>query len=204
MISRIRSRACCIAWREGQRARKRECRDRGVLPRTQRWWKPRKSTPSPPSARCTIRVLAVLSSRPSSARIAASAASAASASCAVSAHRQQIVRVAHQHPVSARLPTAGRAGAGRRCTGTGEITPPCGVPVSLRVTAPVLHHPGAQHRAQELEDVAVADPLLDRRHQPSAESRRRKTRHTAHLDGFPADGASRAARVMRGRAARLS
>jgi hypothetical protein len=36
--------------------------------------------PSPPSRNCTIRVLADLSSRPSSARIAVSAASAASAS----------------------------------------------------------------------------------------------------------------------------
>jgi hypothetical protein len=29
----------------------------------------------------------------------------------------------------------------------------------------ILHHPRAQHRAQQLEDLAVDDPLLDRRHQ---------------------------------------
>ena len=29
-----------------------------------RWWKPRKSTPPPPSSRCTIRVLAAFGSRP--------------------------------------------------------------------------------------------------------------------------------------------
>ncbi len=36
---------------------------------------------------------------------------------------------------------------------------------------PVLHHPGAQHGAQELEDVTVADALLDRLHQPVVRDR---------------------------------
>ena len=54
---------------------------------------------------------------------------------------------------------------------SGEITPPCGVPLTLRLTAPVLHHPGAQHRPQELEQVAVDDPFLYRRHQPLVRDR---------------------------------
>ena len=37
VISRIRSRARWLACREGQRARKVRCRERGVLPCTQRW-----------------------------------------------------------------------------------------------------------------------------------------------------------------------
>src|SRR5665647_911511 len=69
VMNRMRSRACCIALRDGQRARKviwlvpwtgREC--------TSRWWKPRKSNPSPPSVRCTILVLACFGCKPRSAR----------------------------------------------------------------------------------------------------------------------------------------
>lgn len=36
---------------------------------------------------------------------------------------------------------------------------------------PVLHHPGAQHRAQQFEDVAVTDAFLDRLHQPVMRNR---------------------------------
>jgi len=35
----------------------------------------------------------------------------------------------------------------------------------VAVDRPVLHHPRAQHRTQQLEDVPVTDPFLDRRHQ---------------------------------------
>ena len=54
---------------------------------------------------------------------------------------------------------------------TGEITPPCGVPLAAAFDRPVLQDPGAQHRAQEFEDVAVNDPFLDRRHQPLVRDR---------------------------------
>ena len=54
---------------------------------------------------------------------------------------------------------------------SGETTPPCGVPLTLRLTVPFLHHPGAQQDAQELEDPAVDDPFLDRLHQPLVRDR---------------------------------
>ena len=41
----------------------------------------------------------------------------------------------------------------------------------LRRDRPVLHHPCAQHRAQQFQHMAVADPLLDRRHQPRVRNR---------------------------------
>ena len=44
--------------------------------------------------------------------------------------------------------------------------PALGSPGVLAVDSAVLHHPRAQHRAQQLQEVTVADPLLDRRHQP--------------------------------------
>jgi hypothetical protein len=37
---------------------------------------------------------------------------------------------------------------------------------------PVLHHPGAQHRAQELEDGLIADAFLHRLHQLIMRNRR--------------------------------
>ena len=70
----------------------------------------------------------------------------------------QIVGVANESRRPAHPSTAGQAGADRRCTGSGEITPPCGVPVTAARDRPVLHHPRAQHRTQQLQDLAVADP----------------------------------------------
>jgi len=78
--SRIRLRTCSIACFVGHRARKRTCRCRGDVARTQRWWKPRKSRPSPPSTRWTIRVFAALGSSPRPARIRVTSVSPAPAS----------------------------------------------------------------------------------------------------------------------------
>ena len=66
VIDRIRSRACWTALCEGHRPRNTKCADRGVRPRTSLLWKPRKSTPRPPSTRCTMRVLDALGSSPRS------------------------------------------------------------------------------------------------------------------------------------------
>jgi hypothetical protein len=46
----------------------------------------------------------------------------------------------------------------------------CGVPIPLRLTAPSTITP-AQHRAHELQEVAVDDPFLERRHQPVVRDR---------------------------------
>jgi hypothetical protein len=111
-----------------------------------------------------------LGSSPSSARIAAIAARASSASRFGFAHHQQIIRIADQHPVSACRPLP---------------VEPMQVDVAqdrrnhaaLRGAAPatfdraVLQDPGPQHRAQELQEMAVNDPFLDRRHQPRVRNR---------------------------------
>ena len=102
-----------------------------------------------------MRVLASFGARPSSASSCRSRASAASACCRVRTSPAGRRRSGPAPRARAR-PTPGRAGAGRRCTSTGLITPPCGVPVTGCRTTPVLHHPGAQHRAQELEHGLVA------------------------------------------------
>src|SRR6202045_1003695 len=47
----------------------------------------------------------------------------------------------------------------------GEATPPCGVPVSVS-HLPVLHHPGRQPFADQANDAAVTDPVLDEADQP--------------------------------------
>jgi hypothetical protein len=53
--NRMRSRACCTAFFEGQRARNAyPLAPRRGLERTSRWWKPRKSNPGWPSTSCTI------------------------------------------------------------------------------------------------------------------------------------------------------
>ena len=51
---------------------------------------------------------------------------------------------------------------------------------------PVLHHPCAQHRAQQLQDVPVADPLLDHRHQPIVRNRPEAVRDVRLRDPPPA------------------
>jgi hypothetical protein len=79
-ISRIRSRALCMALSAGQRARN----TKGRLPLTpvdltSRWWKPRKSRPWPPTSRWTMRVLAAVGSKPRPASSSVNRASARSA-----------------------------------------------------------------------------------------------------------------------------
>jgi hypothetical protein len=80
------------------------------------------------------------------------------------AHHDHIVREAHQlagpalsplpvKPVEIDVAQARRDHPALR--GSGHVT---------RDRA-VLHHSCAQHRAQQLQDVAVDDPFLDRRHQ---------------------------------------
>ncbi len=62
-------------------------------------------------------------------------------------------------------PMPGRAGAGRRCRARG-------MPPTLRgagdrpADRSVLHHPSAQHGAQQLQDALVADAFGDRLYQP--------------------------------------
>jgi hypothetical protein len=80
------------------------------------------------------------------------------------AQHDHVVRVPHQNPVPALRPLPVKpmqidvAQAGRDHPALRG--PSAGTP-----DRPILHHPGAQHRAQELEGVTVDDPLLDRRHQ---------------------------------------
>jgi hypothetical protein len=87
-----------------------------------------------------------------------------------SAHCQQIVRETDKNPVPALRPLPVKpmqidvAQAGRNypaLRGAGHVAH----------DRPVLHHPRAQHRAQELQHMAVRDPLLDRRHQPRVRDR---------------------------------
>lgn len=78
--------ACRMALSTGQRAR--NCT--GQLARldqreTHRWWKSRKSSPSPPTSRCTIRVLASFTSSPRAPNASRNRINAASA-CARDLH----------------------------------------------------------------------------------------------------------------------
>ena len=81
------------------------------------------------------------------------------------AQRQQIIRIAQQQPVPACLPFPVKpvqvdvAQDGRNHTALRGAAHT--MPDRAR-----LKHPSAQHRAQELQQVAIADPLLNRRHQP--------------------------------------
>ena len=68
---------------------------------------------------------------------------------------------------------------------TGLITPPCGGPGRLPADLAVFHHPGAQHRAQELQDRLVADAFLHRLHELLVRNRR-KTGGDVRLDHPPA------------------
>ena len=73
-------------------------------------------------------------------------------------------------PRSRARSTAGQAGAGRRCTGRARSPRPAG---SRHLARGPRRPPSprAQHRAQQLQDVAIDDPLLDRRHQPRVRDR---------------------------------
>jgi len=81
------------------------------------------------------------------------------------AQRQQIVGIANQNPVPARLPFPVKpvqvdvAQDGRNNTALRGAAHPM-------PDRSCLQHPDAQHRAQEFQQATVADPLLDCRHQP--------------------------------------
>ena len=62
-------------------------------------------------------------------------------------------------------PTPGRAGAGTRCTATGLITPPCGVPVTGRRTCPSSITPARSITRRSLSTDWSTDAFLDRLHQ---------------------------------------
>ena len=170
--SRIRSRACCIALSAGQRARKatplppvRPCA------RTSRWWKPRKSRPSPPTA--GARSGSWPPSVPDRARPAVPATAPARLRPARGNGTSPARRRRNAPAPHARArPTPGRSGAGRRCQqrrdhaalrGAGHLAP----------HRTVLHHPRAQHRAQQLEHGLVTDAFLDRLHQLVMRNRRK-------------------------------
>jgi hypothetical protein len=86
------------------------------------------------------------------------------------AHHQQVIRVADECSAPARLPCPVEpvqidvAQDGRNHTALRS-------PGTAAPDRPILHHPGAQHRAHELQEMAVADPFLDRRHQPVMRNR---------------------------------
>ena len=86
------------------------------------------------------------------------------------AHHHQIVRVADDLPCA----------LGRPCPVEPvqiDVAEQWGHHASLRRASVAraeysgVHDPGAQHRAQELQDLAVNDPFLDRRHQPLVRDR---------------------------------
>src|SRR6266540_843104 len=86
------------------------------------------------------------------------------------AHHHEIIRVAHQHAAPARPPdpvepvqvdVAQKRRDNTALRSAGHATP----------DRALLHHPRAQQRAQQLEQPAVTDPLLDRRHQPIMRNR---------------------------------
>ena len=86
------------------------------------------------------------------------------------AYRQQIVCVAQKYPVSALGPLPVEPVQIDVAQDGRDHTALRGAAVAVPDRR-VFHHPGAQHRAQELEDVTVRDPLLDRRHQPGMRDR---------------------------------
>ena len=49
---------------------------------------------------------------------------------------------------------------------SGEITPPCGVPVTVSPEHPVVHHTRLEPLAQQLEHPPIRDPLRDHPEQP--------------------------------------
>src|SRR5580698_751615 len=52
-----------------------------------------------------------------------------------------------------------------RLLSSGESGPPCGVPSTLGLTNPILHHPGIQECPNELQQPLVLDPFGDLTHQ---------------------------------------
>jgi hypothetical protein len=131
----------------------------GVRPRTSLWWNPRTSSPSPPSARCTIRVLSGLGANPNPASSQVNRANAASA-----CHRSDTSPPRHRRTAPVRHAHStmpGPAGAGRCCTAAGDH-PTLGRPGDTTPHRPALHHPGAQDAAHQTEQRTVTDTFLDR------------------------------------------
>jgi hypothetical protein len=158
-----------VALREGQRARKVRCADLGVRPRTSRWWKPRKSIPSPPSVRCTMRVLAALG--PAQARPAGPATTQGRPRPAPGWRTAPARRRRSRPARRARAPAMpGPAGVGRRWRATGDH-PALRRASHTALQRPVLHHPGAQQRPHQAEHGPVADAFLDRLQQPGVRDR---------------------------------
>ena len=86
------------------------------------------------------------------------------------AAHHQVIRKPHQHscpalgplpvePVQIDVGKDGRNNTALRSTS------------HVAVDRTVLHHSPAQHRAQQLQQVTVTDPFLDRRHQPGVRDR---------------------------------
>jgi hypothetical protein len=102
---------------------------------------------------------------------------------AVLAHHDEIVGVAHQDPVARVLPSPVepvQVDVGQQRRDHAALRSP-------DVTTPhdaVLHHPGAQHAANQDQEFAVDDPLLDDRHQPIVRDRL-KARGDVRLDHPP-------------------
>ena len=83
------------------------------------------------------------------------------------AHHDEVVRVAHQRPQRGAVarPQRRRARAGRCSTASGEITPPCGVPATVRDDDAVLHHTCLEPLPQQLEHPPVRDAPSHQLHQ---------------------------------------
>ena len=86
------------------------------------------------------------------------------------AHHHEIVGVADKDTVPARLPVAVEP-VQVDVAEQGRDDPALRRAADLAPHRSLLHDPGTQERAQELEDVAVDDPLLHRLHQPLVRDR---------------------------------
>ncbi len=132
--------------------------------RTSRWWKPRKSSPSPPTCRCTIRVLAALGSSPRSASRSVKPRQGGLGLLPGGAHHHQVVGVADQHPVLAGRPRPVQPVQVdvRQQRGDHPALRGAGHRPTQRA---VLHDSRAQHRPQQPQHALVTDAFLDRLHQ---------------------------------------
>jgi len=108
-----------------------------------RWWKPRKSNPSAPLARCTIRVFSGCRRNPRVSRTAAACSRACSACSREAAQDDQVVCVSDQHSQPPCPPPAHASSSMFKATlaSSGEIGDPCGVPASMAETIPPRRPP---------------------------------------------------------------